>query len=144
MIRCLLVLGFAFPALAADPELPAMPKPVTSFGAATSDGFAYVYGGHAGKAHNYSTETTLGQFLRLSIANPAKWEELPGGPIVQGTAVVAHGGQIYRIGGMQPKNGPTEKSDIHSIASAARFDPRTKKWQSLPDMPEGRSSHDAV
>ncbi len=125
-------------------EFAPMPKATTSFGAAVSDGYVYYYGGHTGKPHSYSNATTVGTFYRLSLANPAKWEELPGGPIAQGVAVVAHEGKIYRIGGMQPRNKPEEKTDTHSLASAARFDTKTAKWEDLPDMPEGRSSHDAV
>jgi N-acetylneuraminic acid mutarotase len=145
MSRLFLVLLVAAPLGAAEPEYAPLPKPVTSFGAAVADRFVYVYGGHAGKPHHYSTETTLGQFLRLNLANTAKWEELPGGPAVQGLALVAHGGKVYRIGGMQPKNKPTDKAEaLFSLASAACFDPKTQKWENLPDMPDGRSTHDAV
>lgn len=140
----LLILLIAAPTTAAETDYPPLPKPVTSFGAAVSDGYVYLYGGHSGKAHSYSTATTLGQFLRLNISKPVKWEELSGGPSAQGVAVVAHGGKIYRIGGMQPRNKADEKTDAHSLAGVACFDPKTKKWDDLPDLPEGRSSHDAV
>jgi N-acetylneuraminic acid mutarotase len=145
MNRLFLVLVVAAPLGAAEPEYAPLPKPVTSFGAAVADGFVYVYGGHSGKPHHYSTETTLGQFLRLNLANPAKWEELPDGPTVQGLALVANGGKIYRIGGMQPKNKPADKAEVLvSLSSVACFDPKSQKWEELPDMPDGRSSHDAV
>lgn len=144
MKRLFIPLILAMPIQAADREFAAMPKGTTSFGAAVSDGYVYYYGGHTGKPHSYSTETTSGNFYRLSLANPAKWEELPGGPKAQGTAVVAHAGKIYRIGGMQPQNKPDEKSHSRSLASAARYDIKSGKWEDLPDMPEGRSSHDAV
>jgi len=55
MIRLFLVLITAAPLRAAEPEYAPLPKPVTSFGAAVADGFVYVYGGHAGKPHQYST-----------------------------------------------------------------------------------------
>ena len=125
-------------------ELVPLAKGTTSFGAAVSDGYVYLYGGHTGKPHSYSNATTSPKFYRLSLANPAKWEELPDGPIAQGVAVVAHEGKIYRIGGMQPRNKPEDKTDSHSLASVARYDVKTGKWEDLPDMPEGRSSHDAV
>ena len=41
-------------------ELPDVPKAITSFGAEVLDGWVYVYGGHTGKAHQYSVDTTLG------------------------------------------------------------------------------------
>jgi N-acetylneuraminic acid mutarotase len=130
--------------MAADGEITPSPRPITSFGAATSDGNVYIYGGHSGKMHNYSTATTIGNFYRLNVANPAKWEELPSGPILQGLASVARDNKFYRIGGMQPRNKPEEKSDLISIAGSAVFDVKTGKWQDLPDMPDARSSHDAV
>lgn len=148
MIRILSTLFFlgALPmvATAADRDLPVLPKAITSFGAAVNDGFVYVYGGHAGKAHSYSNETTLGAFQRMNLAKPMNWEALPGGPIVQGLAVVAHEGNIYRIGGMQPQNKASEKTDAVSLPSVSRFDVKTQKWEELLDMPDGRSSHDAV
>jgi N-acetylneuraminic acid mutarotase len=144
MNRLVLVLLMTTPAAIPAAEFAPLPKPVTSFGAAVAGNAVYVYGGHAGKAHSYSTETTLGQFLRLDLAKPAKWEELPGGPGLQGLALVAHGGKLYRIGGMMPRNKPDEKTDTVSVASVACFDPKTDKWEDLPALPEGRSSHDAA
>ncbi len=124
---------------------PPLPESFSSFGAAVSDGFVYVYGGHVAKTHVYSTEAVTGKFRRLRLADPAKgWEELPAGPPLQGLALVAHAGKIYRIGGMHPRNKPDEKADNHSVASCDVFDPKTKQWQALPDLPAARSSHDAV
>ncbi len=57
---------------------------------------------------------------------------------------MAHQGKLYRIGGMQPVNKPGEKTDNRSHASCSRFDPAAKKWEAMPDLPEARSSHDAV
>lgn len=82
--------------------------------------------------------------LRLKLSDPKAWEELPSGPAIQGLAMVAHGGKIYRIGGMQPRNKPGNTADNYSVAACARFDPATRKWEDLPDLPQGRSSHDAV
>jgi YHS domain-containing protein len=117
---------------------------VSSFGAAVADDWLYVYGGHSGRTHQYSTEAVVGTFHRLKLSDPRAWEELPGGPIAQGLALVAHGGKLYRIGGMQPRNKPGEPADNHSLATCARYDPATRKWEALPDLPAGRSSHDAV
>jgi len=131
-------------AQAADIKYPDLPVGFSSFGAAVIGDYAYVYGGHSGKAHSYSTETTLGDLRRLNLKSPEKWEELPGGPKMQGLALVAHGEKLYRVGGMQPQNSKTEKSDIRSQTSFACFDPATKKWTDLEPLPEARSSHDAV
>lgn len=132
-------------ATAAEPAaqaLPALPKAVSSFGAAEADGYLYVYGGHAGKTHNYDTQTVLGTFHRLKLDGGAKWEELPGGPKAQGLNLVSHKGHIYRAGGMQPRNAPGEDPDNHSLTDVARFDTKTNKWEPLPPLPAGRSSHE--
>lgn len=126
------------------PDYAPLPKAVSSFGAAVADGWLYVYGGHSGRTHEYSTETAVGTFHRLKLSDPRVWEELPGGPGLQGLALVAHGGKIYRIGGMQPRNKPGEKADNHSLADCACFNPVTKRWRPVAALPEGRSSHDAV
>ena len=126
-------------------QVPDLPQAVSSFGAVTADGFVYIYGGHAGKTHSYSSETTLGKFYRVSIAKPESgWEELPGGTHLQGLALVDHAGKIIRIGGMEPKNKAGEKADLVSVSTVQAYDPKSKKWTGLTPMPEGRSSHDAV
>jgi N-acetylneuraminic acid mutarotase len=124
--------------------IPPLPRAVSGLGAIVSDGWVYVYGGHSGKTHEYSTETVLGTFHRINLKDPKAWEELPGGPILQGMNLAAHGGKIYRAGGMQPRNKPGEKADNHSLAEVASYDPATKKWEKLPPLPEPRSSHDVV
>jgi N-acetylneuraminic acid mutarotase len=134
----------SLPATADTPPYPDLPAPISSFGAAVVGDHVYVYGGHAGKAHNYSTETTLGEFRRLDLKKPEKWEDLPGGPKLQGLALVANKGKLYRIGGMQPQNGKNEKSDTKSLASCAVFDPAAGTWSDIEPLPEPRSSHDAV
>lgn len=123
---------------------PPLPKPVTSFGAIEADGFVYVYGGHAGKAHSYSTETSLGTFHRLPAGGGTKWEELPGGPGLIGLNLAATGGKVYRVGGMAAKNKAGEKSDLNSTAEVAVYDPKAGKWSPGVDLPAGRSSHDVV
>lgn len=125
-------------------KYPALPEAVSSFGAAVAGDWLYIYGGHCVRTHRYSTESVLGEFHRLSLREPRKWEELPSGPALQGLALVAYDGKLYRIGGMQPRNRPGKNADNHSVATCARFDPDTMKWEALPDMPSGRSSHDAA
>ena len=133
--------------VASEPKsgMPDLPEAFSSFGAATADGFVYVYGGHAGKTHSYSQETTLGKFRRMNVAVPSKgWEELTGGKHLQGLALVAYKQSILRIGGMEPRNSKGDKADNNSVASVQSFDLKTMKWTDLADLPSARSSHDAV
>jgi N-acetylneuraminic acid mutarotase len=142
MLHTFLMLAALGPA--AEPKYPDLPAAFSSFGAAVVGDHVYVYGGHAGKAHSYSTETTCGEFRRLNLKQPTKWEELAAGPKLQGLALVAHNGKVIRVGGMQPQNSKTEKTDIRSQTGVASFDPATGKWTDLAALPEPRSSHDAV
>jgi N-acetylneuraminic acid mutarotase len=121
-----------------------LPEATSSFGAAASDGWLYVYGGHVVSTHAYSTEAVSGKFNRLRLADGKTWERLPDGPPLQGMNLAAHGGKIYRVGGMQPQNKPGEPQDIRSVADVARFDPVTGTWEALPPLPVPRSSHDVV
>jgi hypothetical protein len=121
-----------------------MPEASASFGAVVSDGWLYIYGGHISPTHSYSTAAVSGKFHRMDLASPGKWEELPGGPAVQGMNLAAYRGKVYRVGGMEPRNPPGEPSDNHSLTSVARFDPKSGKWEELPPLPQGLSSHDVV
>lgn len=124
--------------------LPPLTQATSSLGAVELDGYLYVYGGHAGKTHKYNTETVLGTFQRLKLEGGKEWESLPGGPKVQGMNLATHGGKIYRIGGLQPKNAPDSPSDNVSITDCSCFDPKTNKWLPIASLPAGRSSHDLV
>lgn len=119
-----------------------MPRGLTSFGAAESGGFVYVAGGYFGTPHHYSMEGQSHSFARFNVAS-GDWEEL--GPIegVQGTALVAHGGALYLLGGSRALNAAGEETRMVSVADCARFDPLRRVWTSLAPLPEGRSSHDA-
>jgi hypothetical protein len=128
----------------AGAPLPPMPAAVSSFGAVACGGYLYAYGGHVGKTHSYDTKAVVGTFHRLKLDGGTKWEQLPGGPILQGMNLAAHGGKVYRVGGMQPRNAPGEPADTHSVAEVARFDPETNKWEAMPPLPAARSSHDVV
>jgi hypothetical protein len=121
-----------------------LPEATSSFGGVVSDGWLYVYGGHIAHTHSYSTDAVSGRFRRLKLADGKTWEELPGGPGLQGMNLATYQGKIYRIGGMEPRNKPGEKQAIFSVADCARFDPETKRWEALPPLPEPRSSHDVV
>lgn len=125
-------------------KIPPLPTAVCSFGAAVSDGWVYIYGGHCGKPHTYSTEDVVGTFHRLKLQGGKQWEKLPGGPSLQGLTLVSHKGKLYRIGGMQPRNKVGERPDNNSLKACVCFDPAIGKWENLPDLPEPRSSHGAV
>jgi hypothetical protein len=125
-------------------HLSAMPEPVTSFGAVTADGFLYVFGGHKGKRHEYSTEKVSGAFHRLRLSEGRAWEVLPSSQPGQGLPLVSHGRYIYRIGGMAARNPAGTKQDLHSTAVVERFDARRGEWEEFTPLPAARSSHDAV
>ncbi|WP_031495042.1 hypothetical protein [Bryobacter aggregatus] len=125
-------------------KLPSLPEATSSFGAVVSEGWLYVYGGHISPTHSYSTAAVSGQFHRLQLSQPETWERLEAGPGLQGMNLAAHQGKIYRIGGMEPRNAPGTPSDLYSTADCARFDPAKKRWESLPPLPQPRSSHDVV
>lgn len=134
----------AAPALAAEaPSYAPLPEKATSIGACVAGGWLYAYGGHTGKLHTYSENTSSNHFRRIKLTG-GKWEELPAGPRAQGLALVAHGDSVIRVGGMQPRNKEGEKSDLRSLSSVAKYDPAAKKWVPLPDLPSGRSSHEAM
>lgn len=123
---------------------PELPRGITSFGSAVGGDFLYVYGGHFGRAHHYSTEGQSGEFLRLNLREPRGWETLPGGPKRTGLAMVAHGGKLYRIGGFEATNADEEEQRLFSRPDFACFDPANGQWEDLPPLPEGRSSHAAA
>ena len=77
---------------------------VTSFGAATADGWLYVFGGHKGERHDYTADQGSGSFHRLKLSEGKSWETLPAAAPSQGLPLVTHGGHVYRIGGMAARN----------------------------------------
>ncbi len=124
--------------------LPDLPLAITSFGADRVGDALYVYGGHHGEAHHYSVAGQSGDLLRLDLKNPQKWEVVSTGPKLQGLALVAHAGKLYRIGGFEARNAKGEEHDLWSLPDFARYDPKSNKWEELPPMPAPRSSFDAV
>jgi N-acetylneuraminic acid mutarotase/uncharacterized GH25 family protein len=129
---------------AVEHQLPDVPKGITSFGTAVDGDNVYVYGGHFGGAHHYWSDGQSGELLRLNVKEGGKWEPLASGPRRTGTALVAHGGKLYRIGGFEARNAESEEGDLHSMPDVARFDPATGKWNDFVAMPTPRSSHDAA
>ena len=118
---------------------------VASFGAVAHDSALYVYGGHVGSTHLHSIENISPGFRRLVLARDRTWEELARGPRLQGATLVSDGAALYRVGGMIATNAtPAEPEVLHSSRSAARYSVAKDRWDPLPELPEGRSSHDAV
>jgi len=125
--------------------IPPLPEPVASFGAAVADGYLYVYGGHTGTEHDHSAANLSQHFRRLSLEGGQQWEELPMQTPLQGLTLVAHGGKLYRVGGMNARNATTDDDeDLHSTTEFAHYDPATNKWTLLAPLPAPRSSHNAV
>jgi len=141
------ILMVAASALAGEGKatLPPLPVAASSLGAVECGGFLYVYGGHMAAPHTYSQETTSGKLHRLDLGDPkSKWEELPGGTHLQGMNLAVHKGKVIRVGGMEPRNKKGEKPALFSTDEAVIYDPKAKKWEKLPALPEPRSSHDLV
>ncbi len=125
-------------------DLAPLPETVTSFGAVTSDGWLYAFGGHKGERHEYNKEMVSGSFQRLDLSKGGAWGSLPSSTPSQGLPLVAHDGKIYRIGGMAARNHTGTKQDLYSVKVAQVFDPKIGQWQDIAPLPAARSSHDAV
>lgn len=123
---------------------PDLPEAISSFGAVVCDKHLYVYSGHTGTAHDHSKHNLSQHFRRIAVGGSAEWENLPFEDPLQGLPLVAHGGKVYRIGGLQALNDDVESPDLHSSDKFSCFDPATQKWTSLAKLPSPRSSHDAV
>lgn len=122
-----------------------LPEAIASFGACRSGRWLYVYGGHVGRAHAHSRDNVVGAFRRLDLDDGTTWQELPDGPALQGTALIAdRHGVVYRVGGMTAHNPAHADADLHSTAEVARFDAASDRWEPLTPLPEARSSHDAI
>jgi N-acetylneuraminic acid mutarotase len=126
-------------------DVPALPEPVSSFGAAVANGWLYVYGGHIGTEHDHSAANLSQHFRRLRLSDGRNWQPLPMQTPLQGLALVAHRGKLYRVGGLEARNPTTDiEEDLHSTAEFAEFDPASGTWTSLTPLPTPRSSHNAV
>jgi N-acetylneuraminic acid mutarotase len=120
-----------------------MPRGLTTVGAATLGNALYLVGGYFGVPHDYSKEFQSGQVLRLDLSS-GEWRQVAGVAPVQSAAVAADGKYLYEIGGTHALNAAGQPTDLRSVAEAARFDPALDRWEPLPPLPEGRSSHYAV
>lgn len=129
-------------------DLPLLPRPVTSFGSTVHDGWLYVLGGYAGPPHDYSRDGQSGALQRIRVAGsagaPGAWEDLPGVEPLQSVALAAHPEFLVRTGGMRATNAAGEPAHLVSTTEVARYRPGEARWEPLPPLPDGRSSHDAV
>ncbi len=125
-------------------QFPDLPTELTSFGGAIADGRLYLYGGHIGEAHSYSTAEQSDVLYSLDLKNAKHWEKLASGPRLQGLALVSHNHSVVRLGGFTAMNAEDEEHDLHSQSSVARYDRDTQAWQELTPLPEPRSSHAAT
>jgi len=129
---------------ATDSKFPQLPDAISSFGAAVSGDYLYVYSGHIGRAHTHSAENLSQKFQRLNLKQPKKWESLPLKTPLQGLAMAPHGDSVYRVGGLSVTNQKKEDSQMESISTVERYSPEKKAWEAVEPMPAGRSSHDSV
>ncbi|WP_372724314.1 kelch repeat-containing protein [Novipirellula sp.] len=125
-------------------SLPDLPRKLTSFGGAVANGKLFVYGGHIGDAHSYSTAEQSNAFWSLDLPGGKSWDSLPSGPKLQGLAMVGHGNSVVRIGGFTAMNDEGETHDLQSQATVSRYDIATKQWKDDTPLPEPRSSHAAA
>lgn len=133
------------PAFGAEDPPPPLPRPVASFGAAsTADGAVFAYGGHAGKAHQYHRDDVHGDLHRWRPGDK-EWKLWGKGEPAQGATLLIDGDRILRVGGMAARNLYNEDQDLWSSATVSAFDAKQPgEPTALPDMPDSRSSHDAV
>jgi N-acetylneuraminic acid mutarotase len=125
--------------------LAAMPRGLTSFGSAVVGGAFYLLGGYAGEPHRYTAEGQSRDIWKLPLSAPATWTKVGALPYgLQGLAVVAYRDELCRFGGNRAISAENQKAAMRSIADAACFHTKTGVWRALPNLPNGRSSLDAV
>ena len=125
-------------------SLGALPEAITSFGAAANNNAIYAYGGNTGGSHSYSNDQQFNKLVRLDLKNNKGWESIAEGARVQGNALVSHGSSVILVGGFTATNAKGEKGNLISQSEVSQYDLRTGKWSALPNLPEPRSSMDAI
>ncbi len=127
---------------------PSLPEPIASFGAAVGGDYLYVFSGANGRSTGNSVDRLSQHFTRLNLTKPgAAWESLTMHHPAQSNALLAWGGNIYRVGGLSYKDGDqegTKAGDFDSTTHFSKYDPKKNAWTDLPPLPEGRSSLDAA
>ena len=125
-------------------KLPDLPLELTSFGGAVADGTLFIYGGHSGTAHSYSTAEQSDEFWALDLNAAKQWKQLPSGPRLQGLVMLPYKKSVVRIGGFTARNAEGEEHDLHSQSTVSRYDAMNERWIDLAPMPEPRSSLSAA
>ena len=125
-----------------DAQIEDFPRGMTSFGATVMGNKLFVTGGKSGRAHSYARSYQNGDVYCLDFESK-KWETVGQTLGLQGLAIVNHGGQVVRIGGLEARNEEGEEHELRSLADVKAFNPETKKWTKWPSLPQGRSSFDA-
>ena len=121
-----------------------IPRASTSFGSAHDDGWLYVMGGYTGRPHDYHREGQSSDFYRINLYDLDHMEMLPHEHRMQSCPLEAWNGRIIRTGGLVAENAPGEPAHLVSLKTVEMYDPATRRWSSLPDLPTGRSSHDTA
>jgi hypothetical protein len=128
-----------------DERLPPLPQAVGAFGSTLLDGAIYMLGGHLGAPHGFSTASESSAFRSLDLASPRAWIDLGTvSPALEGAGLAAHGGLVYRVGGLRVDNAPGQPADLHSVNTVQSYDPASGRWTDVTAMPEGRSAHGTV
>lgn len=145
ILACVLAVGsMANRVEAQELEISDSPVAVASFGAAVCDGHLYLYGGNEGTAHSFSLEGQNNVFRRIKLETGAEWESLGEVPRRQGNALVTYDGKLFRVGGFEALNTADADQDLVSSTDFHSWDPATGQWTALTELPEPRSSFDAV
>jgi N-acetylneuraminic acid mutarotase len=121
-----------------------LPEGITSFGATAIGNQSFVYGGHTGSAHSYSNEEQFHKLITWDVKTADAWREIAQGPKLQGNALVASGDSVIVVGGFTALNSKNEESKLQSQRGVHAYDLKQKRWSQLPDLPEPRSSMDAI
>jgi len=125
-------------------SLGALPEAITSFGATSTSNAIYAFGGNTGGAHSYSNDQQFNKLIRLDLKNNKGWEAIAEGSRVQGNALVSHGSSVILVGGFTATNAKGEKGNLVSQSAVQQYDLVNSKWTDLPNLPEPRSSMDAI
>lgn len=129
-------------------DLPKLPQGITSFGAARCNDAIYVYGGHTGEAHHYWNTSQSNELLKWDLTHSSpKWEIVATGPRLQGLGMVSHADYLIIVGGFTATNERDQPHRLVSQTDVKVFDTKSGQWTdqlNLPELPSGRSSHDAM
>lgn len=144
-VRCYSTLTLKYQPARIVPEvhsLPDLPEGTTSFGGAVAGNKLFVFAGNYGDAHSYHDGGQSGDLWTLDLNDAKQWTKTQIGPKLQGLSMAAHNGRVYRVGGFAAHNKESEPEKLVSQADFARLALDGQSWESLPALPQPRSSHD--